>query len=159
MSLSLAFKAFFKALKKPELARQFLEEKEVKKISSEHSHLKMLSMLQQAGRLIDFLKEDISNYNDAEVGSAVRKIHSDCAKLIEEIVTIRPLLETEEGKEIEIPPGFDPQKFKLLGKIKGEPPFKGIVLHKGWKAHKHSLPQKGRDNQNEIIYSAEIEIR
>src|SRR5258708_33455175 len=37
--------------------------------------LRLLSVLQREGRLVDFLLEDIQAYPDAQVGSAVRYIH------------------------------------------------------------------------------------
>ena len=150
MSLMRAFKAFFNAWKNPE---------ECEKPSSlDHSHLRLLSMLQHAGRLIDFLKEDISDFSDAEVGACVRKIHADCGKFIEEMVTIRPLMDQEEGSAIEVREGYDPRKIKLVGNLKGQPPFKGTLMHKGWKAHKMSLTKKKCD-VSDILYAAEVEVK
>ena len=40
--------------------------------------LRLLGLLQQEGRLIDFLEEDIAPYSDAQVGAAVRAIHAGC---------------------------------------------------------------------------------
>lgn len=159
MSFMLAIKAFFKALKEPKLAELFLEQKETKPATADYAHLRMLGMLQSQGRLIDFFKEDITAFSDAQVGACARKIHADCAKFIEESITIRPLMEEEEGSEVAIAPGYDPQKIKLVGKVKGEPPFKGIVIHKGWKAHKCSLPKKTIEGEANVLYSAEVEIK
>lgn len=161
MSWLIAFKAFFKALKNPKLGKEFVEGIEKNQpisLKQDYSHLRILSMLQQSGRLIDFLKEDISGYSDAQVGACARTIHTDCAKLIEDSVTIRPVMEEEEGSQVVIQSGFDPQKIKLVGRIKGDAPYQGTVVHKGWKAHKYSLPKHSED-QHEILYAAEIEIK
>lgn len=153
-----AVKAFFKILKRPELAQSLcIEAKTTECGKQSPSHLKILSMLQHSARFIDFLKEDISGFSDAEVGACVRKIHADCAKLLEETVTIRSVIEENEGQTIEISAQYDPSKIKLVGNV-GQPPFKGTVIHKGWKAHKVSLPKNDRQ-YDEILYAAEIEVK
>ena len=43
-----------------------------------------LVLLQREGRLVDFLKEDISSYSDEQVGAAVRQIHASCSKVLNE---------------------------------------------------------------------------
>jgi len=157
-----AFKAFCKALKDPEGAKQFVEgaKKEMKaEDQSDFSHLRLLSMLQQTSRLVDFLKEDISTFNDAQIGAAVRKIHADSGKCLEELVTIRPVMEEKEGAKIQVPQGYDPSKIKVVGKVTKEPPFTGILVHKGWKAHKRSLPKKVGEQAAEVIQPAEVEVR
>jgi len=162
MGLGLAFKAFMKAWKNPELGQKFVEGKaEPKAIQeqAEPSHLRLLAILQQSSRLVDFLKEDITGFNDAQVGAAVRKIHADCSKSLEELVTIRPLMEESEGSTIRILQGYDPNTIKVVGKVKGEPPFSGVLVHKGWKAHKRSLPKKVGENLADVICPAEVEVK
>jgi len=163
MGLMLAFKAFFKALKDPIKAEEFVSVKKIESKAQESgeqpSHLRLLHLLQQSSRLIDFLKEDISNFEDAQVGAAVRKIHEDCSKSLEELVSIRPVMEQNEGEKINVPQGYDPLKIKVMGNVKGEPPFVGILVHKGWKVHKRSLPKKAGDQLTDVICPAEVEIR
>lgn len=154
MSLKRAFQAFFKALKNPGIPQE-----SAKIEVSEDAHLRVLGMLQSAGRLIDFLKEDISSYSDTQVGTAVRKIHADCAKALEEWVTVRPLLEQEEGEAVAVPEDYDPSRYKLVGKIKGKPPYKGILRHRGWMAHKLSLPKTSAESKREVLCPAEVEIQ
>lgn len=159
MRLILAIKAFFRAWRNPEKAKEFLEDKDKSCTNLDPSHLRLLSLLQQSARLIDFFKEDISSFSDAEVGAAARKIHQDCSKWLEEWVTIRPLREEQEGASIQVPKGYDSKAIKLVGKVKGEPPYVGTLVHKGWKAHKRSLPKVAEDSMREIIFPAEIEVR
>lgn len=159
MGLLLAIKTFFKALKNPEKAKEFLEEPPKTIDSADYSHLRLLGILQQSSRLIDFLKEDISGYDDSQVGAAVRKIHQDCSQSLEELITIRPLLEENEGAKINVPQGYDPSKIKIVGKVKGEPPYKGTLVHKGWKAHKRSLPKRVGEQTTEVLCPAEVDIQ
>jgi hypothetical protein len=163
MGLMLAIKSFFKALKDPVRAKVFVSDKnfeiELTESNEQPSHLRLLHLLQQSSRLIDFLKEDISAFDDSQVGAAVRKIHEDCGNTLEELVTIRPVMEQSEGQKVNVPHGYDPLKIKVVGNVKGEPPFVGILVHKGWKAHKRSLPKKVGDHFTEVICPAEVEIR
>lgn len=164
MGLLTAIKVFFKAFKDPEGAQQFLEpsKEPLKQLpaaaESDPSHLRLLSILQRTGRLVDFLQEDISSFDDAQVGAAVRKIHEDCQKTLEDLVAIRPLMEENEGAKVQIPAGYDPSAIKLVGNLQGTPPFSGILIHRGWKAHKKSLPKKTDKHLDEVLCPAEVEI-
>lgn len=163
MGLLVALKAFWKALKDPEAGKKFVEAEPLaepsKASKTDHSHLRLLSLMQESSRFVDFLKEDLSSFDDAQVGAAVRKIHSDCAKCLEELVTLRPLMEEREGAKVTILQGYDPAAVKVVGKVKGSPPYTGVLVHKGWKAHKHSLPKKTGEQTAEVISPAEVEIR
>lgn len=161
MSFLLAIKAFFKAWKDPIQGQIFLEDspKNQDFQSADHSHLRLLALLQDSGRLIDFFKEDIRDFTDAQIGAAVRQIHQDCNKSLEEWVTIRPLMPEKEGTSITIPKGYDPAVIKISGKVKGEPPYKGTIIHQGWKAHKRSLPKKMGEHHSEVICPAEVEVK
>jgi len=159
MRLWLAIKAFFKAFKEPEKALLFIEEPVGKNEKSDPSHLRLLSILQQSGRMIDFLKEDISSYSDAQVGAAVRKIHLDCGKSLEEFVAIRPIMDEAEGSIITISSGYNPSEMKIVGKVNDTFPLKGHIIHRGWKACKRSLPKKSGEQAGELLSPAEIEVR
>lgn len=156
----LAFKTFFRTLKDAEGAQLYLENKQKAPISIEdHSHLRLLTLLQSEGRLVDFFKEEISGFSDAQIGSAVRKIHADCNKSLEEFVTLRPLIQEAEGSRITVPVGYDSQAIKVVGKVKGPLPYQGIVRHKGWKAQKLSLPKKIGQGDASIVFQAEVEVQ
>lgn len=159
MRLWLAIKAFFKVLFDPEKAKLLFTDASKTESTADQSHLRLLTLLQQSGRLIDFFKEDISTFGDAQVGAAVRKIHQDCGKNLEELVTIRPVMDENEGAEVVVPAGYDASEIKIVGKIAGEAPFKGVIVHRGWKAHKRSLPKKVGEQMNEVLYPAEVEVR
>ncbi len=161
MKLGIAIKAFIKAFKDPKRAEQFIDDSLSPKQIEEGdlSHLRLLSYLQHAGRLVDFLKEDISEFQDAQVGAAVKKIHEACSASLEELVAIRPCLSGQEGEQITIAKGYDPSAIKVVGKVKGEPPYQGTIMHRGWKAQKRSLPKGQGDHIKDIIYPAEVEVR
>lgn len=163
MGLALAFKAFIKALKEPKNTEAFLSGKAPKLPKKEKkedpSHLQLLSLLQQSSRLVDFLQEDIAEYSDAQIGAAVRQVHADSAKTLEELVTIRPVMEEPEGARIHVPKGYDPAKIKIVGSVKGEGPYEGVLVHKGWRAHKKSLPKKLQELQTQVICAAEVEVK
>ncbi|MDF2578289.1 MAG: hypothetical protein K0S74_1773 [Chlamydiales bacterium] len=163
----LAIKAFFKILANPDLYEN-LEPTNSCCMSScssqpmsqpeEKEHLRLLSLLQQQGRLIDFLKEDLTGCSDAQIGAAAREVHAACRDKLEEIVTIRPLFIEEEGSSITIPAGYDASYIKLVGNVKGEAPYKGTLRHAGWKAHKLSLPKQTGQYKREVLTPAEIEV-
>jgi len=161
MSFGNAFRAFFKALRNPDKATKFLEDappKAIEKKVEEQDHLKLLALLQRSGRLVDFLKEDLVPYSDEQVGAVVRKVHEDCGKSLEEVITIRPLYEESEGAEVTIPKGFNPNEVKVVGEVKGEGPYRGRLIHKGWRAHKRALPKQVGESDPDILYAAEVEV-
>lgn len=118
----------------------------------------MVSVLQREGRLLDFLSEDLEAYEDEDIGAAVRSIHENCAKSMEKYLSMTPVLEDEEESEITIEAGFDPNAVKLTGNVTGDPPFKGIVRHRGWKAEKLALPDLSADRDPAILAPAEVDV-
>lgn len=163
MGLILAIKAFFKAFRDPEGAEKFVEGKTPKLISQEKSqadsnHIKLLCLLQKEGRLVDFLKEDIDAFDDEQVGAAVREVHRACRDCLDEYISPRSILEDKEGSEIRLPRGYDAEKIKVTGKVVGEPPYVGFLVHRGWIARRQSLPKQAGD-QSDVICPAEIELR
>lgn len=120
--------------------------------------LHLLGVLQREGRFVDFLQEDIAMYEDNQIGAAVRNIHSSCRKVINKNLPIKPIAEGSEGEQITVEKGFDPDAIKLTGRVTGEPPFKGIIRHKGWRAQKLELPDLSAIQDPTIISPAEVEI-
>lgn len=120
--------------------------------------VQMLSILQKKGRLIDFLQENISGYDDAQIGAAVRTIHKDCREAITEHMHIEPVMKEDEGSDIVIEEGFDPSVIRLTGNVVGSPPFKGVLRHNGWRASKTDIPPLPKNQEPGIIEPAEVEI-
>ncbi len=133
-------------------------EKKEKDLSDRRLFLHLFSLMQREGRLMDFLDEDLDQYDDAQIGSAVRSIHAGCRQIVQEYLNPKPVMDQAEGEEVEIPADFDPGIIKLTGNVVGKPPFNGILRHKGWQVGKMNLPAlSGRQNA-EIIAPAEVEV-
>jgi len=120
--------------------------------------LRLLALLQQEGRFIDFLKEDIDSYDDAQIGAAVRSIHAGCRKALSERIELERIFAAEDGSEIVVEPGFDPAAVRLTGNVSGAPPFRGTLQHAGWRAVTVSLPLSPGDSDATIIAPAEVEL-
>ena len=107
---------------------------------------------------MDFLSEDLDQYEDAQIGSAVRNIHSGCKQVVNKYLNPKPVMAEAEGEITTVPEDFDPGLITLTGKVVGDPPFKGIIRHKGWQTGDIKLPKlSGRQNAR-VIAPAEIEI-
>jgi hypothetical protein len=118
----------------------------------------LLSMFQQEGRLLDFLSENLDSYEDNQIGAAVRSIHENCNKVTLKYLSLQPVLDQEEGQTLTLQKGFDPAAVKLVGNVAGEPPFTGILRHKGWKTAKLELPTLSASQDASLIAPAEVEI-
>lgn len=119
--------------------------------------LRLLGLLQQEGRLIDFLEEDIEPYNDAQVGAAVRAIHAGCRSALHQRMRIERIYQQEDGAAIEVEPGFDAAALRLTGNVHGAPPFRGVLQHGGWRASEVALPT-GAGVDPAVLAPAEVEV-
>ena len=118
--------------------------------------LRLLGLLQQEARLVDFIEEDIDGYSDEQVGAAVRSIHSGCRKVLHEHVQLQRIYAAEDGSDTVVDKGFDPAVVRLTGNVTGQPPFRGTLQHGGWRATEVSLPETTIDPS--VIAPAEVEI-
>ena len=119
---------------------------------------RILSILQNKGRLIDFFQEDITGYPDAQIGAAVRHMHQDCRNALREYVTLTPVMSEREGEPVVVSEGFDPSEIRLTGHITGRPPFEGILQHSGWKITRIQLPEQPKGHKYTVIAPAEVEM-
>ncbi len=128
--------------------------------SAEAGAVQMLAILQRQGRLIDFLQENLSMYDDAQIGAAVRTIHEGSKQALAEHVTLEPIFTETEGSPVAVEPGFDTRAVRLTGHVVGEPPFRGELRHRGWRVVNIHLPQQpgGQDKQL-IVAAAEVEVQ
>jgi hypothetical protein len=120
--------------------------------------LAMLSLLQREGRLIDFLLEDIDDYDDADIGAAVRDIHRGCRKVLVDHLTLEAVMPGEEEEEVKVPAGFDPTEIRLVGEAGGDPPFAGVLRHHGWRVTRADLPTLSDGVDRNVIAPAEVEV-
>ena len=124
------------------------------------SAVQLLSIFQREGRLIDFLQEDLSNYTDEQIGAAVRNVHEGSKKVLQNYFTLEPIRKEKEGDEITVQPGFDAKEIRLVGNVAGDPPFKGALMHRGWKVTKVNLPKIMRADEGKMILTAaEVEVK
>lgn len=120
-----------------------------------------LAILQEKGRLVDFLMGDIAGYSDAEVGAAGRVLHEGAKAALLEHFSIRPMREESEGSKITVQTGYAPDEYRLVGRISGEAPFKGTLIHHGWKVEWVKLPRLARASGGRLpaIAPAEVELQ
>ncbi len=121
--------------------------------------VQILSILQREGRLIDFLQEDLGAYEDSQIGAAVRNIHQGCKEALTEHVELKPIYEEAEGVAVTVPPGFDSSAVRLTGNVTGNPPFKGVLRHRGWRIARIELPKITAGRKEDLIVApAEVEV-
>ena len=133
-------------------------DKAIQKQRDTRVFLHLLSVLQREGRLLDFFSEDLELYDDAQIGAAVRGIHENCQKALKKYLNAQAVIAKTEGDEITVEAGFDASAIKLVGNVTGEPPFKGVLRHQGWRAEKVELPVLSAGQTPDIIAPAEVEI-
>jgi hypothetical protein len=120
--------------------------------------LQLLGLLQREGRLIDFLKQDIARFEDAQIGAASRVVHAGCRKALDRVATLSHIREEAEGSAVILQAGFDPGAIKLVGHVQGQPPYRGTLCHAGWKLERLELEQVPDEATLRVIAQAEIEL-
>ncbi len=147
-----------KKMKKSQPPRPTQEEKEALERENRRRTLHVLSLLQREGRLVDFLAENLKDYEDAQIGAAVRSIQENCQKALKKYLKIEAVIDKEEGEDITVEKGFDASAVKLTGNVTGEPPFTGALQHRGWRVGKFDLPTLSGSPDPSVIAPAEVEI-
>jgi len=120
--------------------------------------VQMLALFQRDGRLVDFLEEDVSSYPDGQLGAAVRNIHTSCRQVLDRYLKLEPILSSEEDQPVTVPVGFDPGAIKLVGRVTGEPPIRGLLRHRGWRVTDVTLPSLPQGSGRAIVAPAEVEV-
>lgn len=119
--------------------------------------LTLLETLQREARLVDFLKEDITAYQDAQIGAAVRDIHRDAAKVLERMFALRSVLDQAEGDAVTLD-AATAGRVRLVGNVR-EGVTAGTLVHHGWIATKTELPVwSGPREGEQIVAPAEVEV-
>ena len=120
--------------------------------------LQLLGLLQKEARFIDFIKEDVGAYSDADIGVAARVVHDGCNKAINEYFTLETVRSDQEGSKVTLAKGFDAAKVRLTGNIVGQAPFTGTLIHKGWQVTDIRLPKLTAGHNAKIVAAAEVEL-
>ncbi len=131
---------------------------EVERRTTQRTFLHIVSALQKEGRLIDFFNEDLSLYDDDQIGAAVRGIHENCVKTLDKYVSCGPVVDTPEGETMTVEAGFNPEEIRLTGNVAGDPPFVGTVRHKGWRAIRTDVPLLSPESNPDVLAPAEVEL-
>ena len=126
--------------------------------TSPDSALQLLGLLQQEGRLVDFLEEEVAQYADAEIGAAVRVVHEGCRKALRDHLVLAPIRDEAEGARVSLEPGFDASAMRPTGNVVGEPPFIGTLAHRGWRVTEVRLPKLAKGHDVRVIAPAEVEL-
>lgn len=131
--------------------------------TNEASVVQFLARLQEKGRLLDFLMDDITAYDNESVGAAARIVHQGCCEVLKDSFTIETVHPGEEMEQISLADNYDSCAYRLTGQVPEQGPFDGCVLHRGWKTSRVNLPQlittEGNiTNARSIIAPAEVEI-
>lgn len=124
--------------------------------------VQFVARLQEKGRLIDFIMDDIAAYDNESVGAAARIVHQGCCEVLHDCFSIEPIHEGEEMESVSLEASYDSSAYRLIGKVPDSAPFNGLVLHRGWKTTEVTLPQLASAGDNpalrSVIAPAEVEI-
>ncbi len=166
--LSLAAGTFFRILSSPELAARVQRLERAQPAPAPESPslvqaapdaaLQLLGLMQQEGRFVDFLQEDVAAFSDAEIGAAARVVHQGCAKALREHVTVEPVRSEAEGARVTLEEGFDAAANRLVGNVTGQAPFAGALVHRGWRASAVNLPKVAAGHDLRVLAPAEVEL-
>ncbi len=128
------------------------------KESAPEAALQLLGLLQQGGRFVDFLEEDVSRFSDEQVGAAARVVHDGCRKVVHEHLDIEPVRSEEEGSRITLESGFDAASVRVTGNVVGHPPSSGTLVHRGWRTGDIRLPKLTQGHDVGVLAPAEVEL-
>jgi hypothetical protein len=132
--------------------------KELPPPPSTDAALQLLALLQQDGRLVDFLEQDVAEFSDADIGAAARAVHEGARKALRAHVKLEAVRSEEEGSTVTLEEGFNADSVKLSGNVGGKPPYKGVVRHRGWRAKSISLPVAVSGHDVKVLCPAEVEL-
>jgi hypothetical protein len=159
--IGLAFRCFFRALRDQSFAAQvtkLLAPPEPKPTRPSGVPVRLVAILQREGRMLDFFMEDISGASPDQIVAAVRDIHPQCQAVLKKHLVLGPVLSQTEGENVEVPAGFDPSAIRLTGNVTGQPPFRGTLLHPGWRVVEIKLPPLPEGQDDLVLMPAEVEL-
>jgi Domain of unknown function (DUF2760) len=117
----------------------------------------LLAILQRDGRLVDFLMEDLTPYQDVQVGAAVRDVHRGCREALDKYASLTPVLDLEEGSTVNVERDSEPARIKVVGNTAGAPPYRGVLRHRGWEVSRLTLPPLPATGRA-VVAPAEVEV-
>jgi hypothetical protein len=117
----------------------------------------LLAILQRDGRLVDFLMEDLTAYQDAQIGAAVRDVHRGCREALEKYASLTPVLDLAEGSTVTVDRDSEAARVKVVGNAAGSPPYRGVLRHRGWEMSRLTLPPLPATGRA-VVAPAEVEV-
>lgn len=127
--------------------------------------LGLLGLLQEEGRLIDFLREDLGGFSDADIGAAARAVHAGCKRVVDDYLVLEPIIPGQEDSQVTLPAGFSPQEVRTSGiapDSTGRPTSanvaRGILRHHGWRATTVKFPQWLEGVDRTVIAPAQVDL-
>lgn len=142
---------------KPEKSKRTIEHQKESDLGSPALALQMLAEFQKEGRLIDFLEEDLSAYEDEEIGSSVRSIHEGCKKVMDQCLVKEKIVDQEEESSVRVNADYNVHEMKLSGRVSDKFPLKGVLVHPGWRVTSFDLKKRVQAEQG-VLAPAEVEI-
>jgi hypothetical protein len=120
--------------------------------------LRLLTLLQRDGQVVDFLLQDVQNFTDEQVGAFAREMHRKAQAVLKSHLTIEPVMAQNEGETVEVPPGFNPSAVRLFGNLTGQPPFRGTLKHAGWRVKDFKIPTPPEGQDEFVLAPAEVDL-
>lgn len=121
--------------------------------------LTLLAALQREARLLDLVQEPLGDYTDEQIGAAARNVLRDSAGVLQRFFALKKVTTGVEGEIAEVPAGYDPARFRLIGNVTGNGPFRGSLTHAGWEATTVNLPAwTGSQSSALVVAPAEVEV-
>ena len=90
--------------------------------------------------------------------SAARIVHEGCRKVVNQYLTLQPVLPQSEGDHVTVPAGFDAQRTRLTGNVAGQPPYTGTLRHHGWVTTEVKFPSVSPAMDPRVLAPAEVEL-
>jgi hypothetical protein len=121
--------------------------------------LTLLAALQREARLVDLVQQPLGGFSDEQIGAAARTVLGDCDGVLNRFFALEAVLSQEEESPCDVPAGYDPGCYKLSGRVEGNGPFHGKLVHHGWRATAVKLPAwTGSKDSALVIAPAEVEV-
>jgi hypothetical protein len=121
--------------------------------------VRLLALLQREGRLVDFLLEDLSGATDVQIVASVQQLHPKAQAVLKEHLILEPVMPQQEMTTVEVPAGFDPSAIRVTGNVTGQPPFRGTLMHHGWRVKSYTLPPLLEGQDALVLHPAEVEVQ
>src|SRR5207244_9085601 len=94
----------------------------------------LLAALQREARFVDLVKQPLGQFSDEQIGAAARNVLSGCAAVLDRFFALQPAVSQQEDTPCDVPQGYDAASYKLAGQVEGSGPFRGTLVHHGWRA-------------------------